>query len=132
MLNPISLLNPYTKYVKIVLAVAVFAAGFATAFHMQQGKIDDLHDKLGGYEVTINSMQALALESNSKIDELNKQSKMRQADAERAVLAAQAEAEDAGAVAHALMARKPPKGVNQCIAAQKDFSDSLRAERHIK
>jgi hypothetical protein len=128
----LSFLSPYLTYLKIALAVAVFAAGFGVAFHMQQGKIDGLNERLGGYEQTIGSMQALIADSNKQIEELAAESNKRQKDAADAVRIAQAAADDSETIAHAILTSKPTIGVNRCVAAQKAFSDELMAERNTK
>jgi hypothetical protein len=133
MINPLTALNPFMNYIKIAAVAAVFLGGLYTGFHIQQSKIDKLHEQIGGYEETISSMQALITESNTKLEEINKEATQRAEIAADAIKHAQDEAAEADAVAHAILNSKPPKGSkNRCTAARDAFAQELRKERGIK
>jgi hypothetical protein len=124
-------LSPYMMYLKIALAITLVGVGFISAFTLQQKKIDGLNERLGGYEQTISSMTALTLESNTKIESMAAEAEKRKEEAAKAIASAQSAADDAETIAHAILTKKPPKGINQCLAAQSEFRDELRRERGL-
>lgn len=126
----LSFLAPY--WGKIVLVLVILAVGFGAGVKYKQPMINKLNQQIGGYEETIHSMTALVDEQNTAIDKLKVEAQQRAAEAQKAVDEAKALAVEADKRAAEILASKPPKGKNQCLAAVEVFRAELKAERSRK
>jgi len=124
-----SALTPYITYIKIAMVAIIFAGGVGLGIHLEQPKIAALNQTIGASKVTVQNLTASIAQSNKAIEDNKAAEAARAKSAQDALDAAKLEAKTARATAARILAQRPPKGVNECTAAQAAFDAELRAER---
>ena len=125
----LSFLSPYIG--RIVFVVAALAIGFGAGIKYEQPKIAKLNQTIGAAQGTIRDLQAGVTAQNDAIAKLQSEAKARAEKAQKDINDALTIAADANKRAAAILAKKPPVGVNVCTAAQAEFDNELKAERGI-
>jgi len=128
----IGFLTPYMAAIKSVLMVLIFVAGFALSSHLSGKKIGVLNEELGGYKETISSMSALITQQNDGISSLRRLAAERDLRTQQAIEEARRLQSGAEETARAILAKRPPSGVDGCTAASNEFDAELRQERRVK
>jgi hypothetical protein len=126
----LSFLSPYIG--RIIFVVVALAVGFGAGVKYEQPKIAKLKQTIGADQGAIRDLTAGVAAQNQAILDLQNAAKARAAKALKDVNDALALAADEHKRAAAILAKRPPKGVNVCTAAQAEFDAELKAERGIK
>lgn len=116
-----------------VAALLVFAAGGilgikATAAHYGP-QLDKANQALGEYRNAYGALAAATARQNDAIENLQAEAAVREKTAREAAEAARRAAQPKRDQAAAILALKPPAGVDQCTAARESFDAELRQER---
>ena len=120
----------------VVLALVISAGGFAAGYNRAKNhyvpQLDAANAELAKVRAEVTSLSASIANQNAAIEQARKQAEDRAKAAQSAIAAAQEAASKADLTAQRILASRPPKGRDECLAARDAFDEELRAERGAK